>query len=68
MADPPPEPERIAEVLREIIALSQTGRRPNKPERESTRAIETAEGDKPKSTSSSEAGPSDDVCNRQSKI
>ena len=31
MADSTPEPDRIAEILREIIALSQTGRR-NRPE------------------------------------
>ena len=31
MADSTPEPERVAEILREIIALSQTGKR-NRPE------------------------------------
>ena len=45
MADSTPEPERIAEILREIIALSQTGRR-NRPGPESTNRSEAARTNK----------------------
>ena len=45
MADSTPEPERIAEILREIIALSQTGRR-NRPWPESTNGNEVARPNK----------------------
>jgi len=41
MSDSTGEPERLAEVLREIIALSQTGR-PNSPRVESKNEIEGA--------------------------
>ena len=41
MSDSTGEPERLAEILREIIALSQTGR-PNKPDTESTTEVEAA--------------------------
>jgi len=40
MSDSTAEPERLAEILREIIALSQAGR-PNNPGTETTNAIET---------------------------
>ena len=43
-----PEPERIAEILREIIALSQTGRR-NRPGPESTNGSEAARTNKSES-------------------
>ena len=49
MADSTPEPERIAEILREIIALSQTGRR-NRPGPESTNGTEAARTNKSGST------------------
>ena len=45
MAASTPEPERIAEILREIIALSQTGRR-NRPGLESTNGSEVARTNK----------------------
>ena len=45
MADSTPEPERIAEILREIIALSQTGRR-NRPGPESTNGSEATRTNK----------------------
>ena len=45
MADSTPEPGRIAEILREIIALSRTGRR-NTPGPESTNGMEAARANK----------------------
>ena len=41
MSDSTGEPERLAEILREIIALSQTGRTHN-PDMESKNAVEGA--------------------------
>jgi len=48
MGDSTAEPERIAEILREIIALSQTGR-PN--DTESTNAVEAVVANKSESES-----------------
>ncbi len=45
MGDSTGETERIAEIFREIIALSKTGRR-NKPDQESTTEVEAIKTDK----------------------
>lgn len=50
MSDSTGEPERLAEILREIIALSQTGR-PNSLGPESKNAIETVSANESKSRS-----------------
>jgi len=67
MADSTPEPERIAEILREIIALSQTGRR-SKPHKDSADPVETGEDNPREPTSSSDAHRNGFVCNRQPEI
>ena len=63
MADSTPEPERIAEILREIIALSQTGRR-KRPGPESTNGSEAARSTKSRS-GDNELEKTSDAHNRQ---
>ncbi len=50
MSDSTGEPERLAEILREIIALSQTGR-PGNPGTETTNGIETGSANESESRS-----------------